>query len=200
VALTLELAQTVALGPFNPYIITPEWLARTGILPAGEAEIRFKVIGEGAAFEFQGVGWEVDLRRLVVSSLEHDCGDLVAQVLNELHHTPVRAIGHNFHYSCSLPDWGDEPLPTLGGRTRADLSGVASLEQVRWTGMLRSEGARVEVTCVQGEEQVVVLVNHHRETDPRSRESVMLAAKHFRRDQESSEKLLRSLFNQGVKR
>ena len=37
-ALTLELAQTVAIGAFNPYVITPESLVRFGICTQGEGE------------------------------------------------------------------------------------------------------------------------------------------------------------------
>jgi hypothetical protein len=200
VALNLDLAQTVALGPFNPYIITPEWLARTEIQPGGEAEFRVKVIGEGTAFQIQQVGWEVDLRRLVVSSLEKDCGDLVAKVLRELRHTPVRAVGNNFHFTGGVEDWGQSPLPTLGQKTKTELGDVTSFDQARWAGMFHRGGARIEVTVVAGDEQFAVLFNHHRQTDPRDVEKAMAAAQQFRHDKEVSEQLLRSLLSQEIKR
>ncbi len=195
-ALTLELAQAVALGPFNPYIITPEWLARTGILPAGEAETRFKDIGEGTAFEFQRVSWEVDLRRLVVSSLEKDCGDLVAKVLDQLRHTPVRAVGNNFHFACTLDEWGTSPLPSLG----KNLAEVATFEQTRWAGVIRREGVRIEVTVVSGDDSLAVLINHRRETDVRDFQIAIAAAKQFAHDRQISEQLLGSLLSQEVKK
>jgi hypothetical protein len=200
VALTLEQAQTVALGPFNPFIITPEWLDRTSILSTGEAEIRFKVIGEGAAFEFSDVSWEVNLGRLVVSSRKEDCGEIVAKVLEQLHHTPVHAIGNNFHFTSSTEEWGNSPLPTLGQKSRSDLVQIASFEQARWVGIFHRDGVRVEITLISGDDILAALINHHRETDPREYQKATAAARQFTHDREISEQILGLLLSQEVKK
>ncbi len=197
-ALTLELAQTVALGPFNPFIITPEWLVRTEILPR-DGEIRFGLVSEGAGFEFLGVRWEIDLSRLVVSSTKYDCGDLVAKVLDQLLHTPVRGVGNNFQFTCDPDSWGQGPLPTLGGKSQVELAKLVPLEQTRWSGVFRREDVRIDVTLVSGNEILTVLINHHRDTDPRNYKTAIAAARQFVHDRKVSEELLRSLLSQEVK-
>src|SRR5262249_37537647 len=166
----------------------------------GEVGINFKVLGDGAAFRMQRVNWEVDLRRLVASSLHDDCGDLVAKVLEQLPHTPVRAVGHNFHYTGSDQDWGDSPIPALRWNAKKTPEEPMEFEQVRWTGTFRRNGTKVEVVVVADEEQFAVLFNNHRETDPRNAQSAILAAREFQRDREASEGLLRTLLSQEVKR
>lgn len=195
-ALTLELAQTVAVGPFNPHIITPEWLVKWNVVPDQEAEFRLGVLADGAAFRFGKVEWQVDDRRLMVSTptFTDDCGALVAKVLDLLPHTPVRAVGHNFHFLCkSRQEWGNSPLPALGEK---DLGEVPQLEQSRWTGIFRHDGVRVELTVVDAEDGVVVLLNHHRVTN--NIDDAKAAAQQFRQDCEVSLGLLRDLLNQEI--
>ena len=134
---TLELAQTVAIGAFNPYVITPGWLVKYGICTRDEeVNIRMVPLGEGASFDFGLVEWQVDGQKLGVSSASAtiDCGGMVSQVLDLVPHTPVRAIGHNFHFTASRAEWGDRPRPNLGDRGLEDLDGA---EQVRWSGIFR---------------------------------------------------------------
>ena len=54
VAVTLELAQTIAIGAFNPYLIRPDWLVKFKICPDEPLEVRLVPIGGGAVFS---VGW-----------------------------------------------------------------------------------------------------------------------------------------------
>src|SRR5271166_6274738 len=120
VALRLEDAQTLALGPFNPHIITPEWLVKNEVCRDEEVEIRFTPMSHGMAFNFKKVKWQVDSRTLMVSSSEKNCGDLVSRVMALLHHTPIKAVGNNFHYACGREQWGQSPLPMIGTKGRDD--------------------------------------------------------------------------------
>jgi hypothetical protein len=200
VALKIELAQTVALGPFNPYIISPPWLAKMKLLPEGEANILLKLFGEGGSFSFQDTEWEVSQRRLVISSLSQDCGELLAGVLERLPHTPVHAVGHNFHYSGSAADWGGSPSPLLGGKGRRELGEISPVEQTRWAGLFLRRDARVEVTVAQAEEQVTVLINYHRQTKPDDINAAIAAARTFQDDRGDASELLRRLVGQEVRK
>lgn len=168
-ALTLELAQTVAIGAFNPSIITPDWLVRFGVYPKeGEYGVRLVPLDGGVAFDFEvesgSVQWQVDLQRLSVSTSDpgFDCGQAISRVLKLLPHTPVQAIGHNFHFSMSREEWEDRPAPMLG---HVGLASFPDAEQVRWGGVFRLEGVRAEVSLIQESEAVAILFNHHRAID-----------------------------------
>ena len=205
-ALTLELAQTVAIGAFNPYVITPEWLVRFGICTQAEGEeinIRLVAIGDGAAFRFGTVDWQVDNQRLSVSTgaRDFDCGRAVARVLELLPHTPVQAVGNNFHFSATKEDWAARPSPTLG---RLHLDDIEGAEQVRWAGVLRRGDAKIEATLAYEQDAVAILFNHHRTMNlemvrraTRAEEQVAearSAAEKFREDFGLSRELLRSYF------
>ena len=202
--LTLELAQTVAIGAFNPYVITPEWLARFGIHPKNEeVKVWLVALGEGAAFELDGVQWQVDNRRLCVASSDRniDCGQKVSQVLELLPHTPVQALGHNFHFSASKEEWGSRPAPMLGSQ---GFSGFSDVEQVRWVGAFHRGETRIEATLAYEVDAVAVLLNHHRTMDSeRARQAstpqeqiaqAREASEKFREDFEVSRELLRRFF------
>lgn len=201
---TLEQAQTVVIGAFNPYVITPAWLVKYGICTRDEEiNVRMVPLGEGAAFEFGQVHWQVDGQRLSVSSSDRniDCGNLVSQVLSRLPHTPVQAVGHNFQFTATKIDWGERPEPRLGSKGLDDLEGV---EQVRWSGIFRKGDARLEITLAYESGLVAVLSNFHRnmnlelsseastpeEQIAQARDAAMM----FRADFTNSLELLRSYF------
>ena len=202
--LTLELAQTVAIGAFNPYVITPEWLVRFGFYPTNEdAEVRPVLLGEGSAFEFGCVQWQVDNQRLSVTSSDRsvDCGATVSRVLSLLPHTPVKALGHNFHFSATRQEWGGRPAPALG---RRGLDDFEDAEQVRWVGAFRRGETRIEATLAYEADAVAILLNHHRTMNSELARRAATAedqiaqarraAERFRDDFETSRELLRSLF------
>jgi len=204
----LELAQTVAIGAFNPYIITPEWLVRFGFyLRDDEVKIRMVPLGEGASFEFRRVQWQVDNQRLIVSSTDRtvDCGGTVSKVLDLLPHTPVQAVGHNFHFSATKEEWGDRPAPVLGQKSFHDLEDA---EQVRWVGVFLRGETRIEATLAYELDAVAIMLNHHRNMNLESARKAQTlqqqisqaknAAEKFREDFESSRTLLRSLFEMEV--
>jgi hypothetical protein len=206
--LTLELAQTVAIGAFNPYVITPDWLVRFGVYQRkGDCSVRLVPLGGGAAFDFDfesmQVQWQVDNQRLSVASSDRsvDCGVTVSDVLALLPHTPVQAIGHNFHFTASNEEWGRRPAPMLGHKKLEDFAGA---EQVRWVGTFHRGETRVEMTLAYEADAVAILLNHHRtmnielarkaDTAEKQIEEAKEAAKKFREDFEVSRELLRSLF------
>jgi hypothetical protein len=194
VALRLEDAQTLAIGPFNPHIITPHWLVTNNVCGDAEVEVLFAPMSQGAAFNFKNVKWQVDARSLMVSSGEQDCGDLVASVMQLLHHTPVRAVGNNFHYACGKDQWGQSPLPMLGTKGRNELAVFGTVDQLRWAVVFFKDSVRIEVTVAQSEDGVAVLFNFHRET--KNSQEAQAAAKCFDTDKKTTREMLKGIFNQ----
>jgi hypothetical protein len=192
----LEDGQTLALGPFNPHIITPEWLVKNQVCADEEVEIHFTAMSGGMAFNFKKVKWQVDFHSLLVSSSDQDCGDLAARVMQLLHHTPIRAVGNNFHYACGKEQWGQSPLPRLGTKGRDDLAGYGTVDQTRWAVVFFRDSTRIEVTVALSETGVAVLFNFHRET--KDAQGAQEAARRFDADKRASRELLESLFNQRV--
>jgi hypothetical protein len=196
VPLSLETAQTLALGPFNPHIITPEWLVKNKVCEDAEVEIRFIPLSQGLAFSFKEVQWQIDSRLLMVASRKANCGELVAKVVGLLPHTPVRAVGNNFHYACGKEDWGKSPLPMLGGNRSGALADLGRVEQTRWACVIRRDDVRIEVTVAEDEPGMAILFNFHRET--KNAEEACKAAGYFEGDQRWSQELLRRLVGQEV--
>ncbi|WP_165253526.1 hypothetical protein [Paludisphaera soli] len=167
---SLELAQTVAIGAFNPSVITPDWLSRFKVYQERDLATHFDLMSPRAGFEVE-IGaiktkWQVDPQKLIVSSSSRavDCGAKVAAVLRLLPHTPVYAIGHNFHFRISKQEWEDRPVPTFGD----DLKGLGpegELEQAKWVGTFRLDDVRVEKTVACVAEDVFVFYNFHRSID-----------------------------------
>lgn len=197
-SLSLETAQTLALGPFNPYIITPEWLVKHKVCEDAEVEIRFipLSLSQGQAFSFRDVQWQIDFRLLMVASRKENCGILVNKVIGLLPHTPVRAVGNNFHYACSKESWGNRPLPMIGGSRLGGLGDCEKIEQTRWACVIRRNELRIEVTVAEEESGMAVLFNFHRDT--RNAEEAGKAAMQFENENRMSQDLLRSIFNQEV--
>jgi hypothetical protein len=200
VPLSLETAQTLALGHFNPHIITPEWLVKNKVCDDAEVELRFgPVLGPGLAFRFKEVQWLIDFQMLSVSSRKENCGDLVAKVVGRLPHTPVRAVGNNFNYACVKKDWGASPLPMIGDRRFGGLEEVGRVEQSRWACVIRNDDVRIEVTVaevVEAETGMAVLFNFHRDT--KSAKEAVKAAKCFAKDCRLSKDLLGRIIRQQV--
>jgi hypothetical protein len=196
VALSLEIAQTLALGPFNPHIISPEWLVKNGICTDEEVEIRFVPMNQGIAFSFRDVHWQIDFRSLLIASREKSCGELAATVIEKLHHTPIRAVGNNFHYAGTREQWGNSPLPMPGATGWGGFPPVGIVEQLRWTAVFSRADVRIEITLAQTEAGMAVMFNFHRET--KSSEEARHAALRFDEDKQTSGELLARLFAQGV--
>lgn len=93
----VQTASCVVIGRFNPAILTPAWIIKEGILPAGETEVG-QGVGGNVAFRLAGILWQPTLTKLEVHTDTEgsDPGTFVAEVLSRLPHTPIRAVGNNF--------------------------------------------------------------------------------------------------------
>jgi hypothetical protein len=204
VGLELEVAQAVAIGGFSPTIITPDWLVEQGVCKSGAAGSDFAYRPdrpEGDAFYADGFEWEVDFSRLCVSASGEgsDCGAKLARVLEILPHTPVEAIGHNFHFVCPVSEWKTDAVPMLGRRALKDFDRAL---QVRWDGRFEKPDGWVEVTLIHSDaalgDYVVVLFNHHHTVTGASTKdraaAALVAATAFTRDAQQTKEMILQLF------
>jgi len=196
---SLEFASTMAAGPFNPHIITPQWLMKNEVCAAGSGRAKFMPFdpSQGQAFEFgDGMQWQIDYRRLVVISRDENCGQLVAKVIKLLQHTPVRSVAHSFNYSV-IPVNQRKSAPSLSifdpEHKRQITEIVGKVEQLRWTCVLNIDGAVVEVTIADQPELSVALFSFYRDTESDPVKAVM-ASERFAEDKKESESLLNRLF------
>ncbi len=193
----LESASTTAIGPFNPHIITPDWLVKNKVCDAGAARLRMVTLAPNLAqaFEFpKGVRWDIDYRQLLINSRNENCGELAAKVIDLLKHTPVRAVGHNFHYYFSQRP-GPMFLPTFDPAHKQKINGlIGKVEQLRWTCVLNIKDAVVEMTLADEPELSLALFNFHRETSGVAHQA-SIAARCFDQDRQESEALLNRLFS-----
>lgn len=198
--LRLESAQTVARGFFNPHIISPEWLVKNEVCEDEEVEVQFFPLSQGVAFAFnKDVKWQIDFRHLFVESLKANCGELVEKVIRLLPHTPIRAVGNNFHYASDKEPWTRSSLPMLGARGPDTFPELGRVEQTRWGSVSQVGEVRIEVTVADDEDGgFAVLFNFHRET--KSAEESRQAALNFEDDKRWSERLLAHLLSQEVAR
>ncbi len=211
--LQMESSQTVTLGSFNPKILTPDWLVWNRILPEGletKAGIQLTSFTQGFSFRAESIEWVVDADRLIVSSRDQkvDCGEITSKILRQLPHTPIRAIGHNFHYLLGLNDIDDKYRPRLG-HLQPELPD-ATLTQSRWVGIFEIGQTRLEVTLSEGRDKelsnpLAIMFNFHRNIDiphytraesPEDRIGPAIqAAEQFKSDRENSFRHTSSLFN-----
>jgi len=204
-SISLDLAQTVAVGPFNPHIVEPGWLIRQNVCAAEDFR-GFDFVSNGEAnegiFRFADLEWQVDYSRLVVSTPGYVRGkssrpdEKVAGVIQLLRHTPVRAIGHNFHFSCPIGEWNGDRLPQLGSESIPNREGL-SPRSFRWVGTYEGDESRVELTIVNSQIDclVIVLFNHERPTNPADFETSIRAARAFDDDLSMTRRLMRDVLH-----
>jgi hypothetical protein len=97
------LATCVLVGNLNPAIIEPGWLMRQRILAASEEiQLRLGMPGSVTPIQFRSsqYAWSISSQVLSVSALSDkaDPGAFVASIMEKLFHTPVQAVGNNFHF------------------------------------------------------------------------------------------------------
>jgi hypothetical protein len=108
----------VVAGAWNPAIVTPEWILRFGLKaePGLESRVQaFIPTGIGMIFEFPRFSLEnfsfvvrpdtlifypKELSEQQMTQIEFVAGNTV----QELTHTPIRGIGHNFEFRDAEPD------------------------------------------------------------------------------------------------
>lgn len=96
-------ASVVLLGSFNPKIFQPEWFARQGLLPQTEsddAEVKV-IVPQISHFETERLIVQVTDERFMVMSKPNaspaPLRDLVTGTFFILEHTPLSAMGLNYH-------------------------------------------------------------------------------------------------------
>jgi hypothetical protein len=202
---SLDLAQIVAIGPFNPHIVEPGWLCKQGI--CDEAEFGgFDIIRNAddadEVFQFGKEEWLVNFSRLSISTDAFEAGvkaaEAIIKVLQKLPHTPVRAVGHNFHFSCRLSELGDRsiPMPKLGDSAKPIVEGF-QLNQSRWGGGYEGPNSRIEVTftIAMPEGIGIVVFNHERQIKSGDSVAAIQAVKEFSGDHMITRLMLADLFH-----
>lgn len=96
----VSLESCTLVGQLNPFILTPEWMRKEEILPPGETQMELGLGSPTPKFSSAGFVWQASADRLDVQPQRPDGnpGDLVGAILEKLHHTPVKAVGSNFHF------------------------------------------------------------------------------------------------------
>ena len=196
-SLKLDLAQTVVIGRFNPYIIAPAWLVNEGVCDEtadtderSDGDDYLDASPAPMAFELGGYEWEAGFDRLAVSASDpgQDCGAMAVAVLERLHHTPVEAVGNNFVFICDLATWADRPTPGLTGA-----GSFPPPTEARWVGLYRENGERIEVELtVVPNKVVVVRLNFDCRVDGSA--DAQRAAGEFRNDYARAARMVRDLF------
>jgi len=199
-SLKLTQVDTVVAGQFNPHIINPVWLVKQEIVE-GEEEAKYRGtvdISERETrfgFEVGGYRWQVSNYRLVVrSSSCEDPGPVVRRVLEDLPHTPIHAVGHNFKYESPLSEW-NAGLPQLGALSAERFRERFELRQAEWGVSLGCDGGvTLKVNVSVDESSAAISFNFHREAG-----SAEVASKHteqFEADLDFSRSFLDDLLSQ----
>ncbi len=193
----LQKLDVVVVGRFNPHIITPAWLADQGVCARADAEMLFgfDVQGRQGIFRFSvdGHQWNVTDTRLIISSSDPDehAASKAAAVILKLPHTPISAVGHNFHYECDRQHWKGAQ-PQLGDIDFEKLQNHGTAQSVSWTCTIEQSGGLVcKLTFNETRDAIDVHSNLHR--DVKNADEALQICKLFRTDLELSNKLVNTL-------
>jgi hypothetical protein len=164
--------------------LTPDWLVEQEILPKGDARVQFDLSSPGPKFSLGDVYWQPTSDRLdvQVTSAQANPGEIVAQILARLPHTPVRAIGNNFSFDLS------------GKRARALSSAARSNLTAHFAGKLLGletqlilaapRHAVLNLTLVDRDKSAVIRFNYHRAAS--STKAAATAARHWEADRKEA--------------
>lgn len=178
-------ADITLLGNFNPYLISPEWVAKQNIWKPNTFHLALGALRkDGVQFRGEDVEWYVSSDRLSISSTKSDCGEMAAQVLLKLPHTPMSAVGANFvfHEASTTKAYPvfEEIRSAIPERLKPQL--------FRWGAVLHETGVRVDLTFVSGTEGTTISLNHHRKAD--STEKAIDACRMFSKDRRHSDSII----------
>ncbi len=204
--LKLSEVSTVVAGSFNPQIISPPWLVKEQVIAEPkQVEMQLAKVGRSIAFRFKigDLAWQVDYMQLAVSTedIDSDTAAIVAKVVEKLPHTPLTAIGNNFHYRCNHSQWQGR-LPKLDDLGFDELKTYGNVQSVGWrASVVRPHGLTVntEVSLEPTESlspMVTVNVNCHRQVS--SAEELIAAARRFEEDRNESAMFLELLLHEKV--
>lgn len=195
-ALLRGSASSILIGFLNPAILTPTWLAQTGIL-TGEVSATSILPADFPVVQFSigGLSWAANPLRLEVKSEDGsaDPGELIAKVMELLPHTPVQALGNNFQFAA--PAGSPSNLQSI---SNAPLFGqIHSMEYEelghRLSCQVKSKsGAILMITLAsQREGGSLLSFNFHRECA--SPAQAVQAARSFSSDKHEAEELATAL-------
>lgn len=186
---------TVVRGRFNPYIITPQWLNEQGIITDQAKQMDYAISpGDlGLRFEMGRFTWQVNSTALAADSApDQNPGHVVILVLERLPHTPITALGHNFHFECLRSDWA-APLPTLGDRGFDQFNQQMPLRSLDWHAVFTPATDKLlGIKITQDRQLVKIHINHHYEV--RGAALASECAQRFLSDFDESKQLLESVF------
>lgn len=189
-------ASSILIGSLNPAILTPNWLAQTGIL-TGEVSATSILPADFPVVQFSigGLSWAANPGKLEVKSEDGsaDPGDLIAKVMEHLPHTPVQALGNNLQFasppgsSSSLQSLSNAPL--FGEIHSMEYEGLGR----RLSCQVKSKsGAILLITLAsQREGGALLSFNFHRECA--SAAQAAQAARRFPSDKREAEALAAAL-------
>jgi hypothetical protein len=188
---TVQLASCVAVGRFNPAILTPPWLIEQEILTNSEAEIGQPLGSSILQFRAAGFMWQASLNKLEVhaESPDSDPGEFVAQVLEKLPHTPIRAVGNNF--AIAVPPQAGKGLFSLIACSLADRLTTPEHEVllVSTTLALSHEKEAIKIT-LEAEQGEVAAVSFNFHRDCASTTAGAEAARKWKADRDEARRLL----------
>lgn len=166
-----QQTDTVVIGRFNPHIITPDWLRKVGISRPGEdvsPDLHVSAKSVVLRFKIGEFTWAVDSSRLVISTeTPGNTAEKAADVLRQLPHTPVTAIGTNFRYRCTISGWRGR-VPKLDEMGYTELGREGEVRELTWKASIKKASvivnAQVDIESSGGlVPDVVVSINCHRE-------------------------------------
>ncbi len=198
-ATELVTQSCVVAGSMNPGIIHPEWLRKENILTGEEAwELEFVELGAPTpAFRDSKLMWQCRYDRMIVTSLKDaDAGESVALVLEKLSHTPITAVGNNFHFKLSraedrtrlFKEMLSQPFESLASRKLPPISSTATFQIGR-------NDALLNLTLESSKADVHTLVfNYHRPAN--SAANATGAARQWKNDRSDAHEVLSIFLDQ----
>lgn len=160
----LKQSSIVIVGKLNPAIIEPMWLIENEVvgMPPEGAPIPMMQLPGRVEFDVEGFHWAVDRVRLTIQSdTERSPEGLVNRLFQELRHTPVQAIGHNFHFRSGVADWKGG-RPTLSDCPDFRPEGGGEQVRSRWLGAWRVGAGTLQVDVEVTDEAALLNVNIER--------------------------------------
>lgn len=120
-----ESANAVAVGTFNIHIFTPPWLKASEIVQEEPEAVEVALHRPGCRIRLEDPNCVLTIEpsRIEVSTttVECDCGALLARILRKLPETPLVAVGTNVTYSCTFEEGG---VPEAISRLPSEVRGT----------------------------------------------------------------------------